>query len=402
MAKRAPTLCFIAALALASGCAPNAGPQATPPGPLATQPAAPGASPSVSSVPGSGAVAQVPVDSEATPLPANSGVEDAGEEPEALPQDSYDQGDVPPNEGPAYQQALADDGTQAYFPGDLIHDGGVILYRLQQMGLGLAPLSSPMVAGAASGKPSDGMATRTNQQGARPLDDKPCLSLDDLPQQWQRANFLPGGRDVRLRRQGQGMVVATVVATNRGALRFRLPLRPKLQEKRYNERFKRELLFELKGSKAKLIAVGPIELESQKGRGRLNFASITVRSTPGGPLLASLGAKTGDFVPVDQLPAVASKSSLLVEVKLGDGQGCPPYLFAHFLSQGGARDRVPLQDQGISGDATPNDGIYSAFVPVLGPAGLAHLGVEALAPSSFATRSPYQALAVGISFRIQP
>lgn len=412
MAHRIPPSWGLVPILLASACAPEAPPMLPSPGP-SLAPAA-----SASSLAGREASPPSQPPAQASSVPVDAGVERAGEEPAALPADSFDPGDVPAQDSEAYQKALADDGTAAYFPGDLIHDGGVILYRIQEVGLGGKATAGTWGAslGAHDGTnradPTTGRPAGESQQGsgARPrppglanlLPGLGCVDTEALPDRWQRGNFMPGGRQVRLRRQGTQAALATVVAVNRGALRYQLPGRPRPQEKRFNERFTRELRFAWKNGQAQLREVGPIELTSQGGgQGKLSFASLVVRPSAGAPPLAQLQAGNTETVPVDQLPKVGQGSTLLVELRLGPGQSCPPYLFAHFLSQRGARDRVPLRDDGASGDATAADGTYSALVPVLGPEGLAHLAVEALASTSFEARNPYQALALGFSFRIQ-
>lgn len=330
-----------------------------------------------------------------------------GEEPEALPSDSFDLGDASEAEGEELRTALTEGGAELYLPGDLIHDGGVILYHLNQAQPVEAtppraslPLARPAreEAKAPSGKERPkarpGLALGLGL-GAE------CLAPDELPERWQRGQFIPGGRHTRLRKEGPQGVRATVEATNRGSLRFTRPGKNQGVDKRYNERLHREFLFQRLQGKLRLQALGPLLLNSQSPQSRLAFQDITVRSNTQAEALVAWPAGGSDLQAVAGLPTVAPLSQLVVSVRLKPGTDCPPYLFAHFLSQRGARDRIPLRDDGLDGDATAGDGQFSALVSVPPGTGLAHLAVEALASTSFLPKGKAEGTAVGLSLQVR-
>lgn len=381
-------------LSLAPACAP-AGPSPTP---LA-------ATPSPSTSPSSPAPSLAP-SAHPSSLEALA-LQPEGEEPEALPSDSYDPGDTSTAEGEELRLALAEGGTELYLPGDLIHDGGVILYHLTQAdgpGPGGPRQADPTLRPGREDPKPPGDRTHAKARPGLALalgQGESCLDWDQLPETWQRSQFIPGGRHTRLRKEGPQSFLVQVEATNRGSLRFVRPQQGKGVEKRYNERFHRDFRFQRLQGKLQLQALGPILLDSQGPNQALAFQELSVQgSGQNRPLITWRPDATG-LQALTDLPTVPPLSQVVVSLKLSTTQACPPFLFAHFLSQRGARERIPLRDDGLDGDATANDGRFSALISVPAGTGLAHLAVEALASSSFLPKGKAEGSAVGLSLQVR-
>lgn len=348
------------ALAIAAGCQPAPPPEA--PGPHAT--ASPAVTPLPSATPSTQTSEIVAVASPTapadTPLPAASADSNL---------DSTDQS--------AVEDVLNSDEVAQYLPDDLIHDGGVILFRT---------LSMPDAA-------ANGGASGSGAAGTAPL---------SPPAIWARQNIEHGGRQDKLRlakdpATGERLVNATLRYVMRGELAYR-PSQGRAVRKRFAEVFERDLRLRLKNNRWRLDSFSPIQITSLPLDNGPAIDSVKLYPAGGTLPLESLTGTDHWLAPGDE-PAIAPGSSVRVEVQAHNRDGGSVFVFADLVGASD-RNREQLYDDGTHGDLTANDGTYTAVFAVPETEGLRHFAIDVIDPVSFAPGGLYGSLAWGLSVRV--
>ncbi|HEY9721599.1 MAG TPA: choice-of-anchor X domain-containing protein [Oscillatoriaceae cyanobacterium] len=302
--------------------------------------------------------------------------------------DAADQGDV--------EGLLDGSDVSQYLPDDLIHDGGVILFRT--LSLGTATSSGA----TANGSTNSGPTTTTTADPAA-TDAPTATGAAAPPQKWVRENVQHGGRQDRLRISDDPsthdkLVDATLRTVMRGTFAYE-NARGKIVRNRFTEVFSRELrLRHKKNDKWRLDAVAPIVISSQPAPARLTIdAARFYQGTSSAPFYTVNG--TTDWQTPGKEPALSPGELVRLEVEAQNSQG-DVFAFADLVGPND-RTRQQLYDDGTHGDRSANDGVFTGTFTVPATTGLRHFAIDVLDPADFTPTGPYRALAWGLSFQVQ-
>lgn len=344
--------------------APNAAPAS--PRPALPGSAAPTASP--------GGPASVAPTMAATLPPTTTPSAEAIAPDDPLPPAGTDS-DLAPAEEQAVEQALASEDARAYLPAELIHDGGVVLYRT--------------------------LAAPEGKAGAEP-GAKAALGP---PPRWKRADGGRSGPQLVLRRacpdgeacaEGRRPVRALVRYQEKGAFSFRAIGTGLLAEKKFGALFSRVLLLKPEGGTYRVDAASPISVTTSGGRAKLEIAQVSFFGKGAAPL-AVIADEQATF-PAGQEPRVVGGDTSRLEVDLVDRAPDGAFVFLT-LPGAGPAGRLQLRDDGQGADATAGDGRYSASFVVPNRPGLQHAVIDVVDPRSFLPNGPFRSNSLGLTYR---
>ncbi|MEB3329876.1 MAG: hypothetical protein VKQ33_11650 [Candidatus Sericytochromatia bacterium] len=271
--------------------------------------------------------------------------------------------------------ALASDELAGFLLTELVHDGGVVLFRT---------LAGPVASAGRQPEP----------EGSRKA---PARRKAPVQRRLERK----GERQLTLRqacegdaacRSGQRRVKAEVVV--RQVVRAQVTdAAGSNTTQRYAEVFRRDLVLRPVAGKMALDAVGPASLRSAAdGRG-LDVREVTASLADGTPLLAW---RTGDRpTPVAQLPQLPPGAALRVRVRLEGTRPGGRVVLASFPGQAWD-DRVVLVASGLD----PTEGDFSGTITVPSRPGASHLLVEAVDARGLEVAGSYRSVGLGFSARI--
>lgn len=314
--------------------------------------------------------------SAAPSVPAAAEPSYAPPEPGAELPPAFTYSDVEPAEQAAVEQAIATDpDLSAYLPADLIHDGGVVLFRLLQAPLPApkppANVGGPIAPNTTLGPPPPWTRTITAKSGTQLILRKGCLDGVDCA---------VGMRPVR----------ATVQVLQRGELRVND------QSKPYGELVRRQIVLRPRDGTLVLAEVSPLTVETQGGRSGLDLKQVTVFEAGGGRVFGLT-----DFMKptrIEEEPRLAAGQRLRVEVEVETRRPGTTFVFAS--RAGNPADRVLLRDDGKGADKLAGDFRFSGEFFAASTAGLQHLAIEVIDPVSYLDRKAYRAFSVAIAYRV--
>jgi hypothetical protein len=286
--------------------------------------------------------------------------------------------DLDAEDNAAIENALNSDELSAYMPADLIHDGGVILFRT------LA-------------NKDDGGPKKAQTETA---------ATTEAPNDWRRVESRKGGRQLNMRREAPTEPTAVSIRRAKVQVRYnvagRFIVKANGREvtKQFNQLFTRTFRFKLESDRWQLADLTPLQHESQGGRSGVDISRVAVYQ---GDAAQPLHELTGDMdqpIAPDQIPTVAPGASVRLEVTASQKNGVAPFVYAYVV---GATDRarVALRDDGTLGDRTAGDGVYAGTITVPATPGLRHLGIDVLNPAAFQPAGLVRSNGLGLSFRVQ-
>ncbi|MEB3223823.1 MAG: hypothetical protein VKS61_17250 [Candidatus Sericytochromatia bacterium] len=273
--------------------------------------------------------------------------------------------------------ALSSDELAAYMQTDLIHDGGVVLYRT---------LAAPLVAsgrrleGDGGRKPPSPVGRKPPMQRQLERKGEPELSLRQACDAGEDCKA--GRRRVRAAVTVRQVVRAQLTDTTGATV-----------TKRYAEVFLREVVLGPKAGKMSLEAIGPLMLRAAGDARGLEMREVALSLQDGLPLLAW---RAGDRpTPVAQLPVLAAGGTLRVRVRIDQARPSGLVVLAGFPGQKWD-ERVKLVASGVD-TAT---GEYSGSVTVPARQGATHLLIEAVDARSLEPAGAYRSVGLGFSGRV--
>jgi hypothetical protein len=272
--------------------------------------------------------------------------------------------------------ALASDELTGFLQTDLVHDGGVVLFRSLALPEALAvrqagPDAAQRTPGGGAKAP---LRRQLERKGERELAlRQACEVGEDC-----RAGKRRVKAEVAVRQ-----VVRAQVTDSSGAN----------ATKRYAEVFRRELMLRPSAGKLALDAVGPLSLRAAGDVRGLDLREIAASVGEGTPLLAW---RAGDRpVPVAQLPLLQAGAKLRVRVRVDGARPGGRLVLAGFPGQSWS-ERVKLVASGVD----PTAGEYSGSVTVPPRAGATHLLVEAVDARGLEPAGSYRSVGLGLSARV--
>ena len=292
-----------------------------------------------------------------------------------LPSASIDS-DLAADEQQAVEELLTSDDVLAFLPSELIHDGGVVLYRT---------LAADDVR----------RQTGPEQPINRPL---------GPPPPWVRADGGRSGALVTLRQdcppgedctQGQRPVRATVRYQQKGTFQYRGP--EGLISKTFGALFSRVMVLKHDDGKYALDQVSPIAVTTTGGRRNLEIAQLSFFGKPPQPLYV---AQRADLtIPLDHQPRVVGGDRARVEVDLVNRELGSAFVFLSQLGRG-PTGRIQLLDDGRGVDRVAGDGRFSGEFVVPNRPGVQHAVIDVIDPRSFLENHPFRSNSLGISYRV--
>lgn len=293
--------------------------------------------------------------------------------------------DLDAEDNAAIENLLDSDDMEAYMPSDLIHDGGVILFRTMATRKDTTDRALPGAAVVATSEAS--------------------LSAEP-PQDWRRTEGRRGGRQLVLRKEGGGgdqpgilskrarVVVKYGVA---GQLIFNAAGRR--VTKPFSQQFSRTFKFKLADARWQLDELTPLQHESQGGRSGIDLDHVALYAAGEDKPRAEV-LKEERFISPDKVPTFTPGESVRLEVKATQKKDAPVFVYAYMVG-GTDRSRVLLKDDGTLGDAKAGDGIHTATFAVPTTPGLRHFGVDVINAAAFQPAGLVRSNGLGISFRVQ-
>jgi hypothetical protein len=323
-------------------------------------------------------------------------------------------------------QALLDSAElQALLPSDLIHDGGVILYRVlgeAATSVGVrAQQSEPQIAIATPRPPvldqepltrAGGNAPAPGVSRALPTSEAGVLTEPDA---FNRKREARSGAQIRIRRvacppdelmcRAGDRAEVVVRYISRGVITLGPQAGANTQKRRYQEVFQRVLVVARAADRKRwqLVSVGAIELQSDAEA--LPWQLRAVRLYEGDAQVPLL-AQEAPFLPLraDALPVSRAGQPLRIEAQLMPKVNLPKRLvvFAHLVGMGD-RAKVALRDDGRMPDRIANDGIFTTRFVMPPGSGIRTLGLELVDGAILQEPSgPMRgSRTVGISLRVQ-
>ena len=308
-----------------------------------------------------------------TAIPTAAAIDPA----DPLPSPSTDS-DLAPAEQAAVEQALASEDLLAYLPSELIHDGGVVLYRT----MALDNENKPSAAPAA---------------GKKPLGPPPAWA--------RKGDGARSGPQLVLRRdcadpaacaEGDRPVRATVRYQEKGVFTFRDEAGV-LQTKRYGALSSRVLLLRPTGGTYALAAASPISVTTSGGRAKLEIAQVSFFGKGSAPI--AVLRDEGAPAPVASQPRVVGTDLSRVEVDLVDREAGEAFVFLTLPGQD-PKKRLMLLDDGLGVDQVAGDGRFSGQFVVPNRPGVQHAVIDVVDPKSFLPAGAYRSNSLGFSFRV--
>jgi hypothetical protein len=287
--------------------------------------------------------------------------------------------DLDAEDNAAIENALNSDDLAAYMPADLIHDGGVILFRT--------------------------LANKDDSGGKRSQTDNAAATAE-APNDWRRVESRKGGRQLNVRREAPAQPSinshgrAKVQVRYNVAGRFIVKANGREVTKQFNQLFTRTFRFELKDAKWQLAELTPLQHESQGGRSGVDISRVAVYQGDASQPLHELTGDMNQSIAPETIPTLAPGANVRLEVTASQKNGNAPFVYAYVVGQTD-RARVALRDDGMQGDRTAGDGIYSGAVTVPSTPGLRHLGIDVLNPAAFQPAGLVRSNGLGLSFRVQ-
>ncbi|MFN3431832.1 MAG: choice-of-anchor X domain-containing protein, partial [Candidatus Sericytochromatia bacterium] len=288
--------------------------------------------------------------------------------------------DLDAEDNAAIENALNSDDLAAYMPADLIHDGGVILFR-----------------------------TLANREEPKPkqAQTEPVADTAEAPNEWRRVEGRKGGRQVNMRREApaepsintEGRRAKVQVRYN-VAGRFIVKANGREVTKQFNQLFTRTFRFKLQNDRWQLAELTPLQHESQGGRSGVDISRVAVYQGDAAQPLHELNGDMDRPIAPDRIPTIAPGASVRLEVTASQKNGAAPYVYAYVVGQTD-RARLALRDDGTLGDRTAGDGIFTGTITVPSTPGLRHLGIDVLNPAAFQPAGLVRSNGLGLSFRVQ-
>lgn len=349
---------LVATAALAAGCVL----QAPPPAPQATM---------------------APVASATNPAPTTPATSGTGgmatDQPVAIASPAVDS-DLPADDNAALQSVVDSDQLSAYLPSDLIHDGGVILFRTMAV--------DDRAAGA----------TTTTTSDAEP---------DQPPSDWKRSDGKRvGGRKLEIRGEGNGQVGTASLRQARMTVRYAIAgsldyrgAAGRQIHKAFTETYNRTFKFKFDDNRWQLDKLSPLRLESEGGHGGLDLERVQVFANTQDQPLTEVNNQDR-FDNPSEVPAVKPGDSLRIEATARKTDAGKLFVFAYLVG-GADRARMMLVDDGTQGDKKAGDGIYTGTVIVPAAEGLRHVAVDAIDGSSFTAGGRYRSEGVAATFNVK-
>jgi hypothetical protein len=294
--------------------------------------------------------------------------------------------DLDAEDNAAIENLLDSDDMEAYMPSDLIHDGGVILFRTM----------ATRKETAARVLPGTNVAVTAEAD----------VALAEPPQDWRRTEGRRGARQLVLRKEGgngeqPGLLSkrARVVVKYGVAGQLLFNTNGRRVAKPFSQQFSRTFKFKLADARWQLDELTPLQHESQGGRSGIDLDHVALYAA-GEDKPRSEVVKEERFISPDEVPTFAPGESVRLEVKATQKKDAPVFVYAYMVG-GTDRSRVLLKDDGTLGDEKAGDGIHTATFAVPTTPGLRHFGVDVINAAAFQPAGLVRSNGLGISFRVQ-
>jgi hypothetical protein len=340
---------------------------------------------------------------------------DTAELPNPFASPSVDS-DLAPDDNAALESLADGEELQAYLPSDLIHDGGVILYRTlaqpaTNSGNGAAKGNGNgngnSVAANAASEPTHVASTAVATDDKTPKADKAEKPAKKAPpSDWKRADAKrEKGRALQLRKDdgpaaaGNRRVKMTVKYAVSGTLQYTDDA-GRAVRKGYRQIFDRSFKFQFKQDRWQLAEVSALHHESQGGHSGLDVTRLAIFPNGSATALDTVEPGVEKFEGVAQVATIHPGDKVRVEVAARKSDGSPVFVYAYLVGTTD-RARVLLVDDGTAGDATAGDGLYTGTFLVPSASGLHHFAVDVLDPASFSAGGQYRSVGLGTSVKIQ-
>lgn len=293
--------------------------------------------------------------------------------------------DLDAEDNAAIENLLDSDDMEAYMPSDLIHDGGVILFRTM----------------ATRKDAADRVLPGANVVATAEAD----VTLAEPPQDWRRTEGRRGGRQLTLRKEGGGEQPGILSKRARVVVKYGVAgqlifnTNGRRVTKPFSQQFSRTFKFKLNDARWQLDELTPLQHESQGGRSGIDLDQVALYAAGENKPRAEV-VKEERFISPDQVPTFAPGESVRLEVKATQKKDAPVFVYAYMVG-GTDRSRMLLKDDGTLGDAKAGDGIHTATFAVPTTAGLRHFGVDVINAAAFQPAGLVRSNGLGISFRVQ-
>jgi hypothetical protein len=291
--------------------------------------------------------------------------------------------DLDAEDNAAIENLLDSDTMEAYMPADLIHDGGVILFRTMATRKDTADRAVPVTTAEADAS----------------------LAVAP-PEDWRRTEGRRGGRQLTLRKEA-GSEQPTVLSGKRARVVVKYGVAGQLVfntngrrvAKPFSQQYSRTFKFKLADARWQLDELTPLQHESQGGRSGIDLDHVALYAAGEDTPRAEV-AKDERFISPSDVPTFAPGESVRLEVKATQKKDAPVFVYAYMVG-GTDRSRVLLKDDGTLGDAKAGDGIHTATFAVPTTPGLRHFGVDVINAAAFQPAGLVRSNGLGISFRVQ-
>jgi hypothetical protein len=291
--------------------------------------------------------------------------------------------DLDAEDNAAIENLLDSDDMEAYMPADLIHDGGVILFRTMATRKDTADRPTPVAVADADAS----------------------LAVAP-PEDWRRTEGRRGGRQLTLRKEA-GSDQSTILSGKRARVVVKYGVAGQLifntngrrVAKPFSQQFSRTFKFKLAEARWQLDELTPLQHESQGGRSGIDLDHVALYGAGEDKPRAEV-AKDERFISPADVPTFAPGESVRLEVKATQKKDAPVFVYAYMVG-GTDRSRMLLKDDGTLGDEKAGDGIHTATFAVPTTPGLRHFGVDVINAAAFQPAGLVRSNGLGLSFRVQ-
>ena len=261
----------------------------------------------------------------------------------------------------AIDSLLVSNEFLSYLPANLIHDGGVILFRT-------------------------------------------LLDVSDAePDAWSRENVTTGIRRDVFRKVATGDPSARAASVDiqipmSGSLVYQDPQSGQIDNKSFNEVFDRKFLFRLNGNQWGLDALTPVKLAPTSDVNGFRIDRLALFHLDS-PVPIELGTDFGELTPLASVPNFSPGETLRVEADVSRQTPGGIFAYVHVVGQDD-RLRVPMSLDGPSPDHTSQ--VFTGLVTVPSTPGVEHLAIDVLGSGTFSPGGLYSGLALGRTFNVTP
>lgn len=294
--------------------------------------------------------------------------------------------DLDAEDNAAIENLLDSDDMEAYMPADLIHDGGVILFRTMATRKDTADRAVPGATVVATAEAETSLSA-------------------EPPQDWRRTEGRRGGRQLVLRKEGGGDQPGILSKRARVVVKYGVAgqlifnTNGRRVAKPFSQQFSRTFKFKLADARWQLDELTPLQHESQGGRSGIDLDHVALYGA-GEDKPRAEAVKEERFIAPSEVPTFAPGESVRLEVKATQKKDAPVFVYAYMVG-GTDRSRMLLKDDGTLGDAKAGDGIHTATFAVPTTPGLRHFGVDVINAAAFQPAGLVRSNGMGLSFRVQ-